>query len=88
VGSSSPLGAEDMMQDSPVPGGCNDYSDVEIMSPTPAYDDDDYQLHDEDPEFYDTTESSMDDNDAMVMDSPAPDSRKPSADGSKLSVAE
>lgn len=87
--SSSPLDVEDMMEDSPIPNPSAEYHcDVEIMSPTPAYDDDTNHFDDEYSEYYDANDSSMDDIDAMMMDSPAPVSRKTSFEMPKISVVE
>lgn len=81
---SSPLGVEDMMEDSPVPlAVANQYPDVGIMSPTPGYANDDNDMGGD----YDYKEGSMDD-DSMMMDSPAPTSRKTSLEGPRLPGAE
>lgn len=81
---SSPLDVEDMMEDSPVPlAVANQHSDVGIMSPTPGYVHDDNDVGGD----YDYKDNSMDD-DSMMMDSPAPVSRKTSLEGPRLPGAE
>ena len=93
VPDSSPLAIEDMMEDSPIPmpPTTNHYSDVEIMSPTPAYDNDD-RNNDNAAEEYDANDTRMESDeslvDSMIADSPAPVSRKASFEIPKFSVAE
>lgn len=84
VSALSPLDVEDMMEDSPVPlAVANQHSDVGTMSPTPGY------VHNDDGGSgdYDYKDGSMDD-DSMMMDSPAPASRKTSLEGPRLPGAE
>ena len=88
VPDSPPLAIEDMMQDSPIPVApvASQYSDVEIMSPTPAYDNEDRNNnHGVD---YDVNDTSMEADDSMMADSPAPVSRKASFEVPKFTAAE
>ena len=89
VPDSSPFAVEDMMEDSPIPmpapAGIQ-YSDVDIMSPTPAYDND-ARNNDLGVEDYDENDTSMEGDDSMMMDSPAP-ARKASFEVPKFSAVE
>ena len=89
VPDSSPLAIEDMMQDSPIPVApvASQYSDVEIMSPTPAYDNED-RSNDHGVEDYDVNDNSTEADDSMMADSPAPVSRKASFEAPKFTAAE
>ena len=90
VPDSSPLAIEDMMEDSPLPvalPASTQYSDVEIMSPTPAYDNDN-RNNDKGGENYVTDDTSMEGHDSMVTDTPVRPARKPSLEGPKLSAVE
>lgn len=77
------------MQDSPIPVApvASQFPDVEIMSPTPAYDNED-RKKDHEVEHYDVNDTSMEADDSMMADSPVPVSRKPSFEIPKFTAAE
>ena len=80
---SSPMTMEEMMEDSPLPKSMTRCSDVEITFPTPDQDDGD------DNSVPNTNDNDMsDDYDEMMMDFPAPASRKSSFDGPKFPTLE